>query len=191
MSSSGPNSPGTMAGVIYSGGNSWGSADYAKVSDNVYTSAGPISNRSYWLQATNFGFAIPSGATIVGIEAAVERKSSSNVAFSYITDELVQIIKGGTISGDNKADTSTHWPTSDGVAAYGAADALWGLSFTDTDINSSTFGFGIVALAHRSGKASPLASVDFMSMTVYYTEGGGGGSNIPVIMHQLRQQGIA
>lgn len=42
-----------------------------------------------------------------------------------------------------------------------------------------------------SSRVGGTIYLDFVQITVYYTEGGGGGISIPVVMHQLRQQGIA
>lgn len=187
MASAGPNAPGTMATVSRSK-NSWGDPDKAKASDNSYTASGPQSSGSDYLVATNFGFSIPAGSTINGVTVAVERKSSSNIASSYIKDDTAYLMKGGSATGDNKADTSTKWPTSDTVATYGGAADVWGATLSVDDVNASTFGFRLSDLAYRTGKGSPLAYVDFISITVTYTEGGGGASAVPAIMNQYRQR---
>ena len=79
----GPSGPGTMATSAGTGSDvNWTSADNAKLSDNAYAtvvlSKSPTSsNGSYYLKATNFGFSIPASATINGITASIEKKSST------------------------------------------------------------------------------------------------------------------
>jgi hypothetical protein len=79
----------------------------------------------------------------------------------------VSLIKGGTITGDNKA-TTTDWPTSFGTASYGGASDLWGTSWTYADINASNFGVALSAY-NQSGVSSRTAYVDYMQISVTYT----------------------
>lgn len=191
MATAGPNAPGTMASDSAVGTKLWASPDNAKVSDNSRTFSGSsdgVNRLSYYLKATNFGFAVSSGATINGITVSLERNANSNSALINVKDSVVSLVKGGTVSGDNKADTATRWPTSDAAVSYGGAADLWGLTLTDTDVNASTFGVVIsAALNSNSGKSTIIASVDFISITIDYTTGGGGLS-IPVASQSYRQR---
>lgn len=189
MSTAGPNAPGTMAQV--SAGVTWSTIDNAKVSDDAYAYCSIFGNGlSHYLEATNFGFSIPSGATINGISVSLERKASVTGSVRYVRDSVVKLIKGGTASGDNKADTATKWTTSDSVITYGGSADLWGLTLTDTDINASNFGVRLQTNHTRTGgKGAELAYVDFISITIDYTTGGGGLS-IPVAMQSYRRRRV-
>jgi hypothetical protein len=153
----------------------WFSPDNAKVDDGSYTylgNTGTPTGYTYYLKATNFGFAIPTGATINGVTVVINRKSSYNSTF-YTTDRIVSLVKNNSVSGDNNADTVSKWPTSDGNASYGGASSLWGNTFSAEDINLETFGVVLQATMFRPSKGSVYAYVDFISITVTYSEGGG------------------
>lgn len=144
-------------------------------SNNVYATAGLSAGAdtirvSDYLRADQFAFSIPSMATIDGIICSVERKAS---AASSIRDYAVQMLKNGTIpAGSNdKKDTSVYWSTTEGTVSYGSPTDLWGASWTPTDINSSTTGFAI-RCDYIPAYSTATASVDYMSMTVYYTVDG-------------------
>lgn len=150
--SEGPNDPGTLEDDDAVGTVTWSNpgnaaandASYATATDNVSTT------NSFYLKATNFGFTIPTGATIDGIVVEIDRKCSDDSS-DYCTDNIVRLQKS-SFQGDNKAiGSATHWPTSDAYATYGASNDLWGLSFTPSDINASDFGVGISATLNTSG----------------------------------------
>lgn len=123
--SSGPNNPST-AGTEAGGGTvDWTSPTNIYSSDNNRATAslgkGII---SYYLKGTNFNFSIPSNARIDGIKVEIERSIAE--ATSNVKDNSVKIIKGGTISGNEYADTGTLWPvnSSDAYATYGGTSDL-------------------------------------------------------------------
>ena len=121
---------------------------------------------SYLLKAQNFGFAIPSGSTINGIEVKVERKSSAGT----IKDAVVKLIGAdGTLTGNDKADTSTAWPISDTIKTYGSSSDMWGTSLTYSDINDADFG---VAISVKSEATESSVFVDYITIAVTWTEAG-------------------
>lgn len=120
---------------------------------------------SHYLKATNFGFSIPSGATINGIVAEIEKKTDAG---SDTTDKRVRIIKGGTIGSTDKS-SGTAWETSDATSTYGSSSDLWGETWSHSDINGSTFGVAIAA--GTSMAMMRTASVDNIQITVHYTIG--------------------
>jgi hypothetical protein len=92
----------------------------------------------------------------------------ANVQFCSPTvkENSVKLIKGGTISGDDKSTNAT-LPTSDTYVSYGGASDMWGLSLVPSDINASNFGVGF------SAKDSPLI------VTSYYLKATNFGFSIP------------
>jgi len=170
-SSVGPNSPGTMADDSAVGNSLWGTPNNAKVSDNIYTSdyAGSGSP-SHYLKATNFGFSIPTGATIDGVVVEVEKYGTGvTPPFDYVVDNIVKLTKAGVVSGNDKADTTTHWSSSESYVSYGANNDLWGLSLSPTDINNSGFGM-VISASMIANDTDSSANIDHIRITVYYTE---------------------
>lgn len=163
MATQGPFSPSTTTDDATVGTAAWTNPNNAQVSDNVYaTVAGTIgSNRiSHYLKATNFGFSIPSDATINGVLVEVERKCS----FATNADNSVKLVVGGSIVGTDLAN-SNQWSTSDVYASFGSSSNLWGLSLSVSDINASNFGVAFSANAPQQG----ACSIDHIRITVSYT----------------------
>lgn len=181
MTTAGPNSPGTMARIDDGGSIAWANWDAAKTSDNAYALASLSGgDTTTWiLQATNFGFAIPAGATINGIAVSVERKASGNLALSFAVDHTIKLYKGGTLLGDNKAYTTTKWPTADESVSYGGAADLFGITLTAADVNATDFGVGLKLRMVRVAKGFIYAYVDHITITVTYTEGGSAVVRVP------------
>ena len=76
MASVGPYDPGTVVDDSAVGTETWSTPQYAKYNDGNYTFASASSSTKYthYLKATNFGFSIPSGATIDGIKVEIYKK---------------------------------------------------------------------------------------------------------------------
>lgn len=189
MTTAGPNAAGTGANDTGVGTIAWTSPT------NIYTDDGVVAQTqksgsgiaySNYLWATNFGFSIPSGATINGVAVSIQRYGSSTGATKRMIDNIVSLIKGGSVVGSNYASATT-WPASDTAASYGGVSDLWGTSLTDSEVNASNFGVALSAkFNYTAGKGFLRGYVDFISITVTYTAGS--GVAIPVMMTQYRQR---
>lgn len=185
---SGPNSPGTLADDATVGTVAWVNTSNASATDNTnttFTGGSAPGTHSHYLKATNFGFAIPTDATIYGIQMDVERSFTDVSGSSAINDGGVfcsgaaggvKIVKGGTIGTTDMvtASTCTAWTTTDTYVTYGSSASLWGETWTPADINASTFGVVMNATGFTGG-AAPVAKIDHIRMTVYYTAPDSGG----------------
>lgn len=148
---------------------------------NVYSSndvratvslgGGQVSNL---LKATGFGFAIPSAATINGVVAAYECASGAVGA----RDHTIQLVKAGTAVGTNKADTVNIWPTTEATLTRGGATDLWGTAITPADVNAADFGVAIACIRPSGTFAQEAGRIDHITLTVYYTDGSGGGEAV-------------
>ncbi len=179
MATQGPNSAGTGANDAAFGSYSWTNPGNIVSSDDTYASTGTghSSADSNYLKATNFGFSIPTGATIDGILVAVE-KYVTNTTSGGAYDVRARIVKAdGTIGTTDKSSPDA-WPgtTDPGTYVnYGGATDKWGETWTVADINDADFGF---VLAVQPQNASADARVDHIRITIYYTAGASGPTNL-------------
>jgi hypothetical protein len=158
MAQYGPNSAGIGADDSTVGTVAWSNPGNVTALDGTSATAALNNATSHYLKATNFGFNIPTGATIYGVQVDYYRSSTTGTA----TGSSVKIVKGGVITGQEQAASDT-WPTTIAKKTYGSGSSLWGTQFTPADINSS--GFGVVISANDAGNGT--ASIDYVSVTVY------------------------
>lgn len=159
---------GTGANNNDAGTTAWSNPGNVVASDDADASCTIKSGQTTrYLHATNFGSAVPAGATINGIEYRIER---SNTGAAANVDHTIQSIKGGTRQGTNVADTGTSWPNTDTNRDYGSSAELYALSWSVADVNASDSGVAIRA----SASGTTTFTVDAVWRRVHYTEGGAG-----------------
>jgi hypothetical protein len=99
---------------------------------------------SQQLRGTNFGFAIPTGSTILGIQAAIEAGSANNNRTDWHT---VQLLKAAGAVGSNLSTGAAI--NTKATTNFGGGSNLWGTSWTAEDINDSAF--GVIVKVTRTG----------------------------------------
>jgi len=141
---------------------------------NIYTSNNqyayariPWDSESHYLRATQFGFSIPAGATIDGLEARFERKAEIADA---IEDMDLHLVYGGSQRGIDKA--ALMWSATEGYVTYGSPSDGWGASLTQAIVNHSSFGIQISVLNSYEEEEDWRAYVDHIQIRIYYTEVG-------------------
>lgn len=158
--------------------NAVGTVDWSNPT-NVYSgddsdaSAAGVANArraTYYLKASGFSAAVPTGAMINGIEVSIERAATTSSSTNKVIDGEVKIIKAdGSIGTTNKAATLTLWPTSDTKVTYGSSTDLWGETWTPADINDADFGVAISVNITVPNRSANTAYIDYIAITVYYT----------------------
>lgn len=133
--------------------------DEATITAATFDSPDP----SFYLVGKNFGFSIPTDATIDGILVQIERRSI--IANSGVDNELMVGVDG-SISGDNKA-SATVWPTTLTMATYGSETDDWNAGLTPANINDTDF---CVRLQAKANITNADIGVSWFRVTVYYTE---------------------
>ena len=122
------------------------------------------------LEATKFGFAIPSNATIKGIQVQIRRKVQTA---SHILDVKIQLLKAGVPVGENKADLVNTWDSTGAtgeLVSYpktGASTDLWGADWNYEDINHDDFGVYIVAKEPDDAGEIDL-TIFYVYIKIYY-----------------------
>jgi hypothetical protein len=164
--SQGPSNGSSFATVPFTGStrpwNNPGNAITSNGQRASTTNTGGAGTYSEYLQATGFGFSIPSGATVLGIVVAVQRDDAQN----NTSDQAVRIVKGGVIGATDKS-SGTNWPTTEAYQSYGSSTDLWGETWTPADINSSNFGF--VISARKLAGGAQAERVNHIQITVHYS----------------------
>jgi MBG domain (YGX type) len=151
------------------GTTAWINPGNITADDSVDAQVGLASNSiSEYLEATDFGFALPSSAIIQGITVTIGR-SSAGVGGGRIEDNTVKIIKNGTPVGTNYAALGVIWPPNhqEQPAIYSPVDPLWGTTWTATDINANNFGVA-VSVINPDLVGTEIAFVDYISVSVSY-----------------------
>jgi len=128
----------------------------------VTSTSGTISE---YLTATNYSFSIPVGATLNGI--TIKANGAGTAASTVFIEDSIKILKGGTISGTDQS-TGAQWVLGCSVHTWGGTSNLWGVSWTPSDINASTFGVAI-ASKKNVGSTSQTNSINDVTATITYT----------------------
>ena len=169
---SGPNGPGAVTQTDPGGISPpmWVNPNNVKVSDDTYAviTVNGAEADSYLLNSTDFGFSIPSNATIDGITVEIERHVDTGETVSDSFHSVV-LLKAGVAVGTGTSSAS-NWPTSDQYQTYGSATDLWGTTWTPAEINNASFGFRFAASAGASGDNT--GRVDHVRITIHYTTSG-------------------
>lgn len=173
MASEGPNGPGTGTNNASVGTLAWTDPGNITTDDGSPANAAATGETltSNYLLATNFGFSIPDGATIDGVQVAVQRAQQG--AQGTTTDNSIRLFSAGSATGDNKAAVG-NWSLTEETADYGGVSDVWGATLDADTVNAATFGVGISATV-AGGPQGISAQVDYVTMTITYTAGGGGG----------------
>ena len=181
MPSQGPNSPGTVTtqNSLFGGTEDWvNPSNVTSSNDSRAVASLAASEMSYELWMTNFGFSIPAGATINGIEVAVEKRTGGG----SVRDEFLALIVGGLAWDEDHAD-GTSWDVADATTTYGSpTDDMSAVAPpTVAQINASDFGVYLGA-KEVTGVFPGVAEVDHVTITVHYTEAGASSPrNLPLL----------
>lgn len=119
------------------------------------------------LTCYNFGFNIPSTATIDGVSITVAGVPDANGA---VYDQVIQLRRDNlnNLYGNNMSATQP-WNINQPDHTYGSSTELWGLAWTPADVNSSDFGC-YIKLDNSSGNAHTV-QIDAVFITVNYSIG--------------------
>lgn len=170
MATSGPNTLGTYAAGATLGGDIW---TFSSGTIWTFTDTNLGSN---YLNTTNYGFSIPTGSTILGIQVDVEyyaNVANTGGSGNRVTDQSVKILKGGTVGGTDMARARTAaflWPliANKVFVTYGGSSNLWGLTWAASDINATNFGCAFAGIGNKES-GMETGFIDSARITITYT----------------------
>ncbi len=162
MATQGPNSAASFSNVADFGDIAWTNPNNAVTSDNSRATAVVSSTQtSQLLTGYNFGFSIPTGATITGFSVDIEGSTTGTSTVS--TDVYLHKTTGGY----QGYTFLTTFPTSESVVTAGGASSLFGTTWTPAQVNASTFGVSVQMYGNTSSRTF---SIDAIQITVHYSE---------------------
>jgi hypothetical protein len=149
------------------GGSSGSWANPDKITAYSYT--GPHATwspdaQSYspWLKGDNYGFNIPSSATIDGIRIEIERYST---LADKAKDSSLRLAVNGVLKGNDKADTVNYYLSTFSCYRHGSSTDKWGTTWTPNDINNIE-----VYLSSYKLAGSCTVYVNYVTVRVWYTD---------------------
>jgi Secretion system C-terminal sorting domain len=166
---------GTVTGnVNFGSSNNWANPNRCTITDDLWArvnlSAGETSK---YLEVSDYGWVIPVGATILGIQVKIEGHQE-NFAANFADASIVLMQAGSPVSTD-RAGTG-YYDDKDYTNTYGSSTDLWGTTWTPADIMDPGFGV-LYSVTRLSGTGTYYMYVDYVELTVYYT---GVGCILPV-----------
>ncbi len=149
---------------------SWTQLSYGTVQDGNYVqsnSKDAIGQSTEVLKLDNFGFSIPSNATITGYTFHMYAKSTL-ASFGAVLDQNARIIDAsGSMVGTSQVTSA--WEPYDHDRDYGGSSNQWDTSLTYNDVNNSNFGVGFQVNISGDGSSPSYARIDYATLTVHYT----------------------
>lgn len=167
MASQGPNSPGSVSNVTFTG-IAWTNPSNAATNNSSYaTVALNNGEQADYLTATNFGFSIPSDATITGVQVDLKGMTPAGTGVNSNSN----LLKAGSAVGSTRQVVLTtvdqYWPM--GLAS----SDMWGTTLTPAEANASNF--GVRNSFYNADVNTRGIYIDHIQMTIGYTQPATGG----------------
>ncbi len=162
----------TSFGSIGTSGPDWLNPINGKTSDNQYTTVsfpldagGAPNTESAFLVADSFGFKLPPGAEISGIEVQLEWRGSVTAGSPAAHGGPYGLTKAGVLYS---AYDSIDLPTTEATTHFGDASTLWGSTWGGTDVNDIGFGTAVYVRPQTPQTKTANVFVDAVAITVNY-----------------------
>lgn len=120
-----------------------------------------------FLAGQGYGFSIPSGATILGVEVEMHWYDSNFNGGDHAKQDQIRLWHNGSPIGNNKS-TYADIPICGCFTTFGGPTDLWGATLTPAIVNSSTFGAAFKAYHVDTGLTGSSIDIDAIRIRVYY-----------------------
>ena len=148
--------------------NQWSTPSNAFSSNDQYASEDENGQQQDWY---NFGFSIPAGSTIDGIEVRIEANDldwSGNGA-------VIELSWNGGTSYTSTGYSFLHSDDSDAITTHGGATDTWGRTWSVAEFSDANFRLKL----NKNGSDFTFVRVDHIEVKVYYTSGAPAASVTP------------
>lgn len=142
----------------------WASPEGAGAPDGVFARAAlTAGGESEELRVTDFGFALPEGASFRGVEVILDRRAEG-----AIVDGAITLVGIAQTSGRGKR-VATPWPDDIvGTHHYGQATDTWAFDLEAPDVERSEFGVALWVKRGDGDAGAATALVDGLRVRVSY-----------------------
>lgn len=151
----------TTTGTLDTSTVNWTNPGNVTADDGAVASASPGNGEaSDYLYASGYGFDLPSGATVDGVELQIDATYSLlQVGVNCFLTLLGTDLDSGGRSGNNGS----------GVEIIGGPADLWDTTLSVAEVEASTF--GVLISIGGGAPSGGTASIDAIWMRITYTEG--------------------
>jgi len=145
--------------------NQWTNGANAYTSDNNYATAQSSDEALKVHSWSTFGFNVPSGAIINGIQMSIECYYTGNVPYQKYANWRC---KSDSVNANPE---TVNYPTSENIVTVGGSTDLWGRTPIDTDFSDANFYMFLSVEADID--ETTTVYVDHIQVKVYYMEATG------------------
>lgn len=164
-------STGTLTWTDLSNATGSGTGDYATV---IATSS---SEYTHYLKLTNFGFALPAGATIDGVQLQIRNAGIPTGTGFFVWNAVKLVNASGTIGTANKATGTLN--SSFTTTTFGGSADTWAGEASAIDWNDADAGCAISVGTTPTITGDSYLYIDYVQIIITYTEAPAGGGTAP------------
>lgn len=122
------------------------------------------------LELNDFGFNLPTGAEVLGIEFSLWRRRSGP---GILRDQVVRLVTSEATT-DSFPGPGT-WPDTKTKYTHGSENQLWNYTWTAELINDDAFGIRMVVISDAGNGDAARPYIDYLEMTVHFLPPCAGG----------------
>lgn len=151
--------------------NEQGAPDGVFATNSINSSVPNVHLATNALNGTQYGFSLPAGAVITGIQATITGFAALTLGTHATGFSAAALIVNGSFIGSGKSVTL---PLTNGTVTIGGPTDTWGATLTPSTINNTTFGMQFFGTYQHDSSNSATTfswSIDAVQLVVFFTGG--------------------